>query len=469
MRYVKRNALGQAAFIDFPTPLTYSRRLMQQAARLDVQEFLDRQPFHSFHLRLGVLCALAVLMDGFDAQAMGFVAPSLLQQWRISRVALSPILSSGLVGMLVGALLFGPLGDRLGRKRILVFCTIWFGIGSLLTARVNSVEPMLWLRLVTGFGLGGAMPNATALTSEYMPRRLRATGVMLMFFGFSMGAAIGGFVAAGLISRYGWQAVFVVGGLLPLVTAIALVVALPESIRFLQLKGGAEQRVAKLLRKVAPDAPAAAGFMRVEERKAGFPVSQLFTERRTGTTLLLWVIFFMSLLDLYFLNSWLPTVIHDAGVPLEQAITITALFQVGGAAAAIVLGRVVDRQMSYSVLAWVYAGAAICVFLIGLVSGTVAVETAAVFAAGFCVIGGQTCSNSLAAESYPTLLRSTGVGWALGIGRIGSIVGPVLGGLLLSFDWGMRRVFLAAAVPAVIAALAAAALNLTPRRPGSLQ
>jgi AAHS family 4-hydroxybenzoate transporter-like MFS transporter len=290
-----------------------------------------------------------------------------------------------------------------------------------------------------------------------------------MFFGFSMGAAIGGFVAAALISRYGWQAVFVVGGLLPLVTAIALLMALPESIRFLLLKGGEEQRVASLLRRVAPDAPAAASYARVEERKAGFPVSQLFTERRAGTTLLLWVIFFMSLLDLYFLNSWLPTVIHDAGVPLEQAITITALFQVGGAAAAIVLGRVVDRQMSYGVLAWVYAGAAVCVFLIGVVSGTVAIETAAVFAAGFCVIGGQTCSNSLAAESYPTLLRSTGVGWALGIGRIGSIVGPVLGGLLLSFGWGMRRVFLAAAAPALVAAVAAAALNLTPRRPGSLQ
>ena len=442
---------------------------MQQAARLDVQQLLDRQPFQSFHLRLGVLCALAVLMDGFDAQAMGFVAPSLLEQWHISRVALSPILSSGLVGMLAGALLLGPLGDRLGRKRLLVFCTLWFGILSLLTARVNSVEPMLWLRLMTGFGLGGAMPNATALTSEYMPRRLRATGVMLMFFGFSMGAAIGGFVAAGLISRYGWQAVFVVGGLLPLATAAALIVALPESIRFLLLKGGQEQRLAGLLRQVAPHAPAAASYARIEERKAGFPVSQLFTERRAGTTLLLWVIFFMSLLDLYFLNSWLPTVIHDAGVPLGQAIIITALFQVGGAAAAIVLGRVVDRQMSYGVLAWVYAGAAVCVFLIGLVSGTVAVETAAVFAAGFCVIGGQTCSNSLAAESYPTLLRSTGVGWALGIGRIGSIVGPVLGGLLLSFDWGMRRVFLAAAAPALIASLAAAALNSTPRRPGSLQ
>jgi MFS transporter, AAHS family, 4-hydroxybenzoate transporter len=383
-------------------------------------------------LRVGLLCALAVLMDGFDAQAMGFVAPALLQQWHISRIALSPILSSGLVGMLIGALAFGPLGDRIGRKRVLLLCTLWFGAGSLLTARAGSVEAMLWLRLITGFGLGGAMPNATALTAEYMPPRFRATGVMLMFFGFSIGAAIGGFVAAGIIGRYGWPGVFVVGGLLPCVTAV-LLLGLPESVRFLQ------------------------------ERKHRFPVGQLFTEGRVRTTLLLWVVFFMSLLDLYFLNSWLPTVIHDAGVPLSQAIAITAMFQIGGAVAAIVLGRVVDRQRSYGVLALVYLGAAVCVFLIGLVSATVAIETAAVFAAGFCVVGGQTCSNSLAAESYPTAVRSTGVGWALGIGRIGSIVGPVLGGVLLSFHWDMRRVFLAAAIPAVIAALAALGLNLRQR------
>jgi AAHS family 4-hydroxybenzoate transporter-like MFS transporter len=435
---------------------------------LDVQQIIDRQPFSRYHLRLAVLCALAVLMDGFDAQAMGFVAPALLQQWHITRVALSPILSSGLVGMLIGALLLGPVGDRIGRKRVLVLCTVWFGIGSVLTARVNSIESMLWLRLLTGFGLGGAMPNATALTAEYMPRRLRATGVMLMFFGFSMGAAIGGFVAAGIITRYGWQGVFLVGGILPCVTAL-LLLGLPESIRFLLLKGGEEERAAKLLRKVAPSVTIEPGtaLMVSEEPKAGFPVRRLFSEGRARMTVLLWLVFFMSLLDLYFLNSWLPFVIHDAGVPLGQADAIVALFQVGGAAAAIVLGRVVDLQRSYRVLAAVYLGAAVCVFLIGLVSGTVAVETAAVFAAGFCVIGGQTCSNSLAADSYPTAMRSTGVGWALGIGRIGSIVGPVLGGLLLSFNWGMRRVFLAAAIPAVIAAVAAMSLNL--RRRGLIE
>jgi hypothetical protein len=175
---------------------------MQQAAHPNIT-----QPSSRLYLKVGILCALAVMMDGFDAQATGFVAPALLAEWHITRLALSPILSSGLVGMLAGALLFGPIGDRLGRRRVLVLCTLWFAFGSLLTARAHTVETMLWLRLATGFGLGGAMPNATALTAEYMPRRLRATGVMLMFCGSSMGAAIGGFVAAGIINRYGWPAV----------------------------------------------------------------------------------------------------------------------------------------------------------------------------------------------------------------------------------------------------------------------
>jgi AAHS family 4-hydroxybenzoate transporter-like MFS transporter len=188
-------------------------------------------------------------------------------------------------------------------------------------------------------------------------------------------------------------------------------------------------------------------------------VKQLFTEGRALMTLLLWVIFFMSLLDLYFLNSWLPTVIHDAGLPLEQAIVITAMFQVGGAAGAFVLGRFFDRGKSYRALAWAYLGASVTVFFIGMAGASVALQTLAVFLAGLCVIGAQTGVNSLAAESYPTRVRSTGVGWALGIGRIGSITGPVVGGILLSSQMEMKHVFWAAAVPPLVAAMAALVVN----------
>jgi MFS transporter, AAHS family, 4-hydroxybenzoate transporter len=442
-----------------------------QTSQIDVQQIIDSQPFRRYHLRLAALCAAAVFMDGYDAQAIGFVAPALTKVWNIQRSALSPVLSSGLLGMLIGALVFGPLADRFGRKRILVLCTLWFGIFSVLTATANSVQSMIVLRLITGLGLGGTMPNAIALTSEYMPKRLRATGVMLMFTGFSIGAAVGGLVAASMISRFGWQSVFIVGGVLPCFMTIFLL-ALPESVRFLVLRGGADATVAGLLRKIAPDVqiPAGASFVLTERREKGFLVGRLFAEGRARLTLLLWILFFMSLLDLFFLNSWLPTIINDTGVSLERSIVITSMFQLGGAVGCFVLGRLFDRNASYQLLAWAYLGASACVFFIGLASSSVTALTIMVLGAGFGVVGAQTGANSLAAESYPTGIRSTGVGWALGIGRIGSIVGPVLGGILLSApQMKIERVFWAAALPPLIATAAAFALNLKVRHAENLQ
>ena len=433
---------------------------MKQAVRLDIQQIIDEQAFGAYHLRLTLLCALSVFMDGFDAQAMGFVAPTLSAQWHIARGALGPILTAGLVGMLFGALVFGPLADRFGRKKILVVCTLWFGAFSLLTATATTVTSMELLRLITGFGLGGTLPNAIALTAEYMPKKLRSTGVMLMFTGFSIGAAVGGFAAAYLIGSFGWQGVFVVGGAIPCLTAV-LLLGLPESIRFLVLKGGRDAEVSKYLRKVAPqvNVPEGAHFVISEHKETGFVVAQLFTDGRALLTMLLWVIFFMSLLDLYFLNSWLPTVLHDSGLELGTAIRITAMFQVGGAVGAFILGRTFDRRKSFGALALAYAGAAVCVFFIGMAGSSLILQALLVFAAGICVVGGQTGSNAMAAESYPTAIRSTGVGWSLGIGRIGSIVGPMLGAVLLSSHMEMKRVFWAAAVPPVIAVIAALVVN----------
>jgi AAHS family 4-hydroxybenzoate transporter-like MFS transporter len=432
---------------------------MKAAAVLDLQQAIDGQAFNKYHLRVLLLCALSVLMDGFDAQAMGFVAPTLSAEWHISRGALGPILTAGLVGMLCGALFFGPLADRFGRRTIILFCTVWFGVFSLLTASATSMRSMEVLRLLTGFGLGGTLPNAIALTSEYMPKRLRSTCVMLMFTGFSIGAATGGFAASILIKTFGWRAVFVVGGAAPCLLA-ALLLGLPESIRFLVLSGRTAQ-VKAYLRKVAPDldVPEDVCFDIPERRERGFVVGQLFRNGRAATTLLLWVIFFMSLLDLYFLNSWLPTVLHDSGLQLETALRMTAMFQLGGAIGAFVLGRTFDRMKSFIGLAAAYAGAAACVFFIGMAGSSLIVQTGLVFATGVCAVGGQTGANALAAELYPTRIRSTGVGWSLGIGRIGSIVGPMLGAKLLSSHLEVRQVFWAAAVPPSIAIIAAMLVN----------
>jgi len=354
---------------------------------------------------------------------------------------------------------------------VLVACFFAFGTFALLTSIADSLQSLTLFRFLTGLGLGGAMPNAISLTSEYMPKRLRATAVTIMFSGFSLGAAVGGFVAAALISRFGWQSVFAVGGIFPIMIGVVALVALPESIRFLLIKGGDRARVTRyLLRIAAQSAPFGDVSIGIDEHKSkGFVVTQLFKERRGPVTLLLWVMFFMNLLDLYFLNSWLPTVMNDDGIALQTAIVITTLFQIGGAIGAVVLGRLIDRLLSFKILAWTYLSAAVCIFLIGEAGASIVLLVITVFAAGLCVVGGQTSANALAAEFYPTAMRSTGVGWALGIGRIGSIIGPTLGGILLSGAAQTRQVFWLAAIPVLIATVAAFSAAFIHERQGRIK
>src|SRR5271165_609515 len=204
---------------------------------VDLVDFIDRQPVGGFHLRLLLICAAVLLLDGFDTQAIGYVAPALAKEWGLTKGALGPVFSAGLVGLMIGALVFGPLADRVGRKKIIVFSTLAFGIGALVTAFVQDVNTLLAVRFLTGLGLGGAMPNAIATTAEFNPRRRRATMVMIMFCGFSVGAALGGLLAAALIPHFGWRSVFVVGGIAPLLLAAVLARQLPESVRFLALTG----------------------------------------------------------------------------------------------------------------------------------------------------------------------------------------------------------------------------------------
>ena len=426
------------------------KQAAQHAKSLDIRQFLDEQAFGRYHLLVVAICASIVFMDGFDAQAMGYVAPSLTASLGITRAALGPAISSGLFGMMIGALMFGPLADKFGRRPILVMCTFIFGIGALLTATATNVQSLVLFRIWTGFGLGGAMPNTIALTSEYMPKKSRATSVMVMFTGFSIGAAVGGFVAAGLISRYGWKSVFIVGGVFPLLIGILAIVALPESVRFLVLKGGQQSKVAYYLSRVAPGRTISRDVeYEVGEDTHGqrSPVIQLFREKRTPVTLLIWSMFFMNLLNLYFLNSWLPTVMNDVGIKVETAILVTTLFQIGGAGGAVLLGRVLDRRMSFGILAMTYLFAAVFILLIGEAGASLPFLALTVFFSGVGVVGGQTSSNALTSEYYPTNFRATGVGWALGIGRIGSILGPTLGGYLLSGGTPIRTVFWAASVP----------------------
>src|SRR6266478_1371356 len=300
--------------------MAISRAQVSDVSSIDVAAFIDAQPVGGFQIRLLLTCAAVLFLDGFDTQAIGYVAPALAKEWGLTKGALGPVFSAGLFGLMIGALVFGPLADRVGRKKIIILSTLAFGVGALVTAFVQDVNTLLAIRFLTGLGLGGAMPNAIAMTSEFNPRRRRATMVMIMFCGFSVGAALGGFLAAALIPHLGWRSVFVVGGVAPLLLVPILALQLPESVRFLALTGRANERVAQLLGFIAPKAALAPAtqFVIHEPELAGIPVLHLFKEGRTPVTLLLWVVFFMSLLDLYFLSNWLPTVLNDLGASVSS-------------------------------------------------------------------------------------------------------------------------------------------------------
>lgn len=428
----------------------------------DVSEIVDRVRLSGLQKGTVVLCALVAILDGFDTQAIAFVAPVIAAQWSLDPSSFGPTFGAGLLGLTVGALVFGPVADLIGRKRVIIVATVWFGVFSLATVQAESMTQLAVYRLLTGIGLGGAMPNIIALTAEYSPQRNRATLVTLMFCGFPLGAVLGGAVSAPLIGALGWQSVFVLGGILPLALAVLLGVALPESIRYLVASGADARRIAAIVSRVDPahryDDRDRYGVP--EPRLAGVPVKHLFRDGRATGTLLLWVVFFCNLLVLYFLINWLPSVLRAAGLPIERAIIATVVLNAGGIVGGLALGRAVDRRGPFGILLASYCLAALAVGMIGIAGADVSTIMAAVFVAGFFVIGTQFCMNALAAGAYPTSVRATGVGYALGVGRIGSVLGPVIGGVLLSFGWSGGTLFLTAALPAAVCAAAVALLRL---------
>jgi AAHS family 4-hydroxybenzoate transporter-like MFS transporter len=431
------------------------------ARTVDVRTFIDSQPISAYQWMVTAMCGLIVFMDGFDAQAVGFVAPALTADLQVSRAVLGSVISSGLVGMMFGALLFGPVADRIGRRPVLIGSTLIFSVGSLLTATADTIPALSAYRLLTGLGMGGAMPNAIALTSEFMPSRYRATAVTAMMCGFSLGAAVGGFVAAALIPRFGWQAVFLTGGVIPLAIAAIAAAVLPESIRFLLARSGGQSRARAYLARIAPSGAVGSVIADADAVTQGFVVFRLFRDRRALVTLLIWVVYFTNLLDLYFLNSWLPTIMSDSGIRIETSIRVTALFQIGGCVGAILLGRILDRRHTFHVVAICFFWAAIWIFVTAEAGTSIPLLITAMLASGIGIIGGQNASHALSSEFYPTAIRATGVGWALGIGRVGSILGPLIGGYLLTQGGEARQVLWAACIPALVAAFAAVAIGVT--------
>jgi AAHS family 4-hydroxybenzoate transporter-like MFS transporter len=297
------------------------------------------------------------------------------------------------------------------------------------------------------------MPNVVALVGEYSPSRLRATLIMNVANGLTAGAALGGFVAAWLIPNFGWRSVFAFGGVIPLIVAVLMFFLLPESVQFLAVRGKNPDQVGRWLKRIDPKIPTGPQVeyvVREEKKREGVPLIHLFQEGRGLGTILLWTTNFMNLLNLYFLSSWLPTLVTGLGYTTREAVLVGTALQVGGTLGGVFLGWFVHRFGFVPTLATCFALGCVNVALIGQPGFSLAMLTGVVFLAGMGILGGQAGINALASSYYPTDLRATGVGAGLGVGRVGAIVGPLLGGQFMKMHWSNHQLFLTAAVPAFI-------------------
>jgi AAHS family 4-hydroxybenzoate transporter-like MFS transporter len=435
---------------------------------ISVSSIVDNSRLRPFHIGVFALCSLALIVDGLAVQAIGYTAPSLFADWGIPNSAGS-VASFTLFGLLVGSLFFSMLADRIGRRPVLILATAHFGVFTLFTGSASTLEELFIVRFIGGIGMGGIMPNALALVGEYSPKRLRVAVMMIVGNGFTAGAMTGGFIAAWLIPSYGWRSVFYVGGVAALVVAAVMLVLLPESLQFLVVQGRKLGEVRKWLKRVDPSVSADEGarYQVNEEASRGVPIVQLFYEGRALGTIIIWLINFMNLINLYFLSTWLTTVAREAGYPARTAALVGTTLQLGGIIGAVSLGWFIRRLGFIPVLATCLALACFSIAAIGQSSTILLLLFAVVGLSGFFIIGSQAGLNALSGSFYPTHLRSTGIGAGLGIGRVGSIIGPYVGELL-RVRWATNELFLVFALPALASSLLMFSLRWA-IRPGALQ
>jgi MFS transporter, AAHS family, 4-hydroxybenzoate transporter len=428
---------------------------MAEATLSSTEVTLENQRLGPLQIRVAALCTLVQICDGYDINSIGVAVPQLTHAWNLPGPAFTTAFVWSSIGILVGALSSGPIGDRVGRKPLLLASIAIFGLASLLTAFAGSLTMLAVLRFFTGLGIGGAMPGTVALTGDYTPQRWRATVIMATFTGAPIGGFVCGQVAGLLLPSFGWPGIFIVGGIVPLLILVALALWLPESPRFLAAKGSLSPREAALLQRldIRPGQSAA-----TLDLANGNPITMLFGRGYALQTVLLWIIFFCSLMNLFLFAYWLPQVLHLTGLTPAEAARASSYRDLGAIFAVLYLGLLIDKHGPERALALHYAAGIVFIGAIALFAMPYALLAAVIFFSGMTIIGSQTGANATAGALYPARMRTSGIGWALGIGRLGGIAAPALGGYLLSIGLPPREIFLSACGFALIAAIATALL-----------
>jgi AAHS family 4-hydroxybenzoate transporter-like MFS transporter len=430
-----------------------------EGRQVDAVGVVDGAPVGKLIIAVVALCAGVSFLDGFDILAISYVAPVIGAAWKLPREAFGPIFAAHYIGAAVGSVFFGWYADRYGRRMGVIVPTAIFGVFALLTVYAYDFRSLFILRVLIGIGLGGALSNAIAMVAEYSPQRARATLVSIMYAAFPLGGVIGGPISAALIAHYGWHSVFVLGGVLPILLTVALLVWLNESIRYMVLSKAAPERIASILQRIAPGLATSPGDVYVLPQSRGIstrPTREIFSRDFVRATVLLCIAAFMAQLVIVYVVTWMPLVLASIGMPVTSAILASVAFSVGGIFGAIGLARIIDKDKSYRGLVVTFFLAAASIAGIGYLASNWYGLLAITFLTGLLTVGANIVLSAYSATVYPTAIRSTGVGWVIGWGRIGAIAGALFGTALVAAGLTIEIAYVIAAVPAIIGGVAIA-------------
>ncbi len=420
--------------------------------KINLLQVVDESKFNPLLFAVLIWCSFIIIFDGYDLVVYGAVIPSLSKLWSLKPSVAGFIGSLTLIGSLLGALICGIWADKIGRKKVIIYCVTLFGVFTLLTGFATGPAEFAIYRFIAGLGLGGVAPLVVALTSEYSPKSIRSLMVGIMYSGYSIGGILVAVLGLNVIPTLGWQWMFFFGAL-PLLFVPILIKYMPESLAYYSAKGE-HHKVRAILQRLNPSyVPQPDDVYEVHLPKTGLPVVKLFEEQRGKTTVAFWVSSFMALLMVYGLDTWLPQLMVKAGYPLKSSLMFLFTLNIGAIVGAIAGGRLADRFGSKPVLVVFFAFGAICLSLLGFKPDTLILYVL-VAVSGAASIGSQIITNGYISKFYPTHIRSTAIGWALGIGRFGAILGPTIGGVLLELSLPNQMNFICFAIPGVIAAIA---------------